>query len=92
VASEPIDRNGRSVKVGSKVRILGLSESFLRRLPDDEVEDVRSMIGEILEVYEIDDYGSPWVKKWWRLPEGKSFSHSLSLASSEMEVVDESTL
>ena len=50
------------------------------------------MIGEILEVYEIDDYGSPWVKKWWCLPEGKSFSHSLALASSEMEVVDEAAL
>ena len=92
MASAPIDRSGRLVKVGSKVRILGLSQSFLGRLPDDEIEDVRSMIGEILEVYEIDDYGSPWVMKWWHLPEGKSFSHSLALASSEMEVVDEAAL
>jgi hypothetical protein len=92
VASEPVDKSGRPVKVGSKVRILGLSESFLGRLPGDEVEDVRSMIGEILEVYEIDDYGSPWVKKWWRLPGGRSFSHSLALASSETEVVDEAAL
>ena len=84
MATEPVDKSGRPVKVGSKVRILALSESLLGRLPDDEVEDVRSMIGEILEVYEIDDYGSPWVEKWWRLPEGGSFSHSLALASSEM--------
>ncbi len=52
------DKYGRPVAVGSQVRILELSPSFLASLPPDEVDDVRSMIGEVFEIYEIDDYGS----------------------------------
>jgi hypothetical protein len=88
----PQDKHGRPVVVGSKVRVLQFSRSFIDTLPDDEAENVRSMVGEVFEVYEIDEYGSPWVQKVWHLPEGQSNSHSVALTSSEMELVDESAL
>ena len=69
--------------------MLGLSPSFLASLPENEIADVTSMIGEVFEVYEIDPYGHPWVCKGWTDSEGGSYySHSLALDSCEMEVVD----
>lgn len=86
----PKDRNGRDVTVGARVRILALSRSFLDSLPEDEKDDVKSMIGEVFEVYEIDEYGSPWVGKGWSLDDGERYKgHHIALESSEMEVVDE---
>lgn len=86
----PIDKYGRPVSVGARVRLLELSPCFLESLPDDEIEDVRSMIGEIFEVYEIDEHGSVWVEKGWNYPdEGQYMGHSLALDANEMELVDE---
>ena len=88
-APPPKDRNGRSVAVGTRVRIVALSESFLSSLPDDELADVKSMIGEVFEVYEIDEYGSPWVGKGWEtVAEGDYRGHHVALDSWEMEVAD----
>ena len=81
------DRHGAVVEVGTRVRILKIRPSVLAPLPADEVVRARSMQGEVFEVYEIDKWRGVWVTKWWHLADGKSFSHSLSLASEEMEVV-----
>ena len=87
------DHNGREVRVGTRVRIIALSESLLSSLPEDEVDDVRSMIGEVFEVTEIGPYGHAWVGKGWMNDEGDKYcGHSLALASEEMEVVDERAL
>ena len=76
--------------VGARVRVVSLSESFLKSLPDDERDDVMSMIGEVFEVYEIDEYGSPWVGKGWNSQNGENYrGHHLALEPAEMEVVDE---
>jgi hypothetical protein len=72
------DTNGNIVQVGTRVRVLSLSGKWLDELPTDEKDDVLSMIGEVFEVEEIDEYGQPWVRKR---------SHSVALASDEMEVV-----
>ena len=40
-----------------------------------------------LEVYEVDEYGAAWVKKWWREDDDRTYSHSLALASTEMRLV-----
>ena len=47
----------------------------------------RSMQGEILEVYEVDEWGGAWVTQWWGARGGKAQSHSLALRPEEMEVV-----
>jgi hypothetical protein len=85
----PKDRNGRNVTVGSRVRVVSLSQSFLDSLPENERVDVESMIGEVFEVHEIDTYGSPWVGKGWNSGEGEYKGHSVALDSEEMEVADE---
>jgi hypothetical protein len=45
------------------------------------------MRGEVLEVYEVDEWGSAWVEKTWRAPDGTSTTHSLGLGPENMEVV-----
>ena len=89
MANEPKDKNGRTVSIGSRVRILSLSGDWFDNLPEDEVLDVQSMIGDVFEIEEIDEYGSPWVRKsWLNEKEGSCKSHSIALAQDEMELVD----
>ena len=86
----PKDRNGREVVVGARVRVISLSQSFIDSLPDDEKDDVKSMIGEVFEVYEIDEYGSPWIGKGWNSEDGETYTgHHVALEPAEMEVVGE---
>ncbi len=90
---QPKDKQGRPVAIGARVRLLELSDRFLESLPADELEDVRSMIGMIFEVEEIDEYGQPWVcKSWPNEKEGTCHSHSIALESNEMELVDDKAL
>lgn len=87
---ESKDKHGQPVKVGSKVRLVELSPTFLDSLPQDEIDDVRSMIGDVLEVYEIDDYGCAWVEKGWHYTDqGQYMGHSIGLDFHEMELIDE---
>jgi hypothetical protein len=89
----PTDRNGNAVGVGTRVRLLSLSGQWLNDLPHDERDRVLSMIGEVFEVEEIDEYGQPWVRKSWpNEEEGTCQSHSIALNADEMEVVNEEAL
>ena len=75
----PKDRNGNVVRVGDRVRLVCLLPgNWLEELPHEEKRDVMSMIGEVFVVEEIDELGSPWIRK---------LSHSIALASDEMELV-----
>ena len=89
--SPPFDNSGKVVAVGARVRLLCLSGRWLEELPAEEKQDVLSMIGEIFEVEEIDEYGHPWIRKSWpNEEEGTCNSHSIALESCEMELADES--
>lgn len=84
----PKDKHGNIIRVGSRVRLLCLSGSWLTDLPMDEKNDVLSMIGEEFDVEEIDEYGHPWVRKSWpNDAEGTCHSHSIALDADEMELV-----
>jgi hypothetical protein len=50
---EPRDINGLVVAVGSRVRLLSLSGAWVKELPDDERQDVLSMIGEVLRLKKL---------------------------------------
>jgi hypothetical protein len=79
--------------VGARVRLLSLSGKWLDELPAEEKLDVLSMIGDVFEIEEIDEYGQPWVRKAWpNEAEGTCHSHSIALASHEMELVLDQTL
>jgi hypothetical protein len=86
--SKPRDRFGKVVAVGDHVRVVKVTQNTLEGLPLDEQERVRSMVGEVFEIQEIDRWGYPWVEKWWDDGAGYKNSHSLSLDSDEMERVD----
>ncbi|UCF74685.1 MAG: hypothetical protein JSU71_10450 [Betaproteobacteria bacterium] len=85
--TEVRDINGAAVRVGTRVRVLRISDSVLSQLPESEAEAARAMEGEVLEVYEIDDWGGAWVEKTLQARDGTSVSHSLGLGPTQMEVV-----
>jgi len=82
----PTDRHGPPVNVGTRVRVLEIQPSLNRDLPPEEWQDPQSMVGEVFEVYEIDEYGSAWVEKVGDEGE-RHHSHSLALDPHELEVV-----
>jgi len=59
----PLDKNGDEVKVGSWVKGLKIDPSVTEGLSYEEAKDVNSMLNEIFQVYEIDEYGGAWVEK-----------------------------
>lgn len=85
----PIDRNGKRVFPGARVRVVELSGRWFDELLPDEKSDVSSMIGEIFEIVEIDEFGHPWVRKSWvGVADGTYREHWVALESQEMEIVD----
>ena len=60
------DHKGVPVKVGTKVKLLSLPESLLYEIPKEEVMRLKTMIGEIFQVYEIDKWGGVWVEKYFK--------------------------
>jgi hypothetical protein len=84
---ESKDVHGTPVRVGTRVRVLKISDSVLAALSKSEADTVRSMEGEVFEVLEIDEWGGAWVEKWWRAADGTSYSHALGLGPQQMEVV-----
>lgn len=81
------DKNGVLVQEGSWVKVLAINPSVIARLNSEDALYVDSMKGEVLEVYEVDESGSAWVKKWWELEDGATFCHSLALAPNDMEAM-----
>ena len=87
--NSPCDRNGNPVGIGTRVKLLSISESLLEKLPDDEVEELKTMIGKNFEVYEIDEWGGVWVQQEYKGPtENHVGSHHLNLEPHEMEVIE----
>jgi len=76
---ETVDSRGRPVVVGSLVRIVDLDLELFDYLEPDELEDLRSMIGDQLEVEEVSPSGYVSVTKWFDRGQGRSESHTLSL-------------
>ena len=85
--NEAQDIHGATVHVGMQVRVLKIRESVLSQLPESEAEAARAMEGDVLEVYEIDEWGGAWVEKSWPDDDGRMVSHSLGLGPEQMEVV-----
>ena len=79
---EAKDRSGRPVRVGSRVRIVALSPEFIESLPAEERAQVSEMVGEVLEVDEIDKFGRAWVTKTWDRGDGTFDGHGLALSPS----------
>ncbi len=80
------DRLGRTVEVGMMVRVLQLHPSIQNGLGSGELERVKTMVGDVLRVADIDEYGGVWVEKWWDDGLHHHVSHSLALRPDEIEL------
>ena len=87
MSQELLDKNGRVVTVGTRVRVLSIP-ALDPEMERSEVDRVNSMLGEEFEVYEVDAYGRAWVEKWWYIGTDISTSHSLGLESNDMERIN----
>lgn len=70
------------------MRVIHLDDAIIKALPEEERLDVRSMLNDVLKVYDIDEYNQVWVEKTWDRGDGKIESHSLGLSSQEIELVE----
>jgi hypothetical protein len=82
-----VDRLGRPVAVGTRVRVLKVTPSLKERLPEDEWQELTTIVGQVFEVCEVDEYGFAWVEKWFESEAEGRYCHALALEASEMEVV-----
>ena len=83
----PVDRLGNPVAVGTRVRVLQITPSLKDRLPANEWQELETMVGQVFEVCQLDEYGWAWVEKWFESDADGRFCHRLALAADEMEVV-----
>jgi hypothetical protein len=81
------DRLGRSVEQGDRVRLLAIRPSILKRLAGNEHADVSSMLGQILEVFDVYDDGLVWVSLTWQRSDGTSEVHSIAVDPESIELV-----
>jgi hypothetical protein len=86
-AKRTLDCRGRTVEIGMRVRVLELHPGVQEGLTEVEWERLQSIVGDVLEVLDIDDYGNAWVEKYWDGGPKEHFSHSIALAASEIEIV-----
>jgi len=80
------DKNGIEVKVNSYVTVVSLNSDDFAYLGDKELSEVMSIVGETLQVNEIDEYAQAWITKERWLSENDVMSHSVALSSNEMEI------
>ena len=53
-----IDGHGRPEAVGTRVRVRELAESLKQGVPADEWQELETIVGEVFEVYGIDECGA----------------------------------
>lgn len=82
-----VDRNGKTVEIGSFVRLLNFNSRFLERLPEDEKIKLNSMLNDILEVYNIEEGRIISVMKTWDYGNGHTESHALGVSSDDIEFI-----
>ena len=82
-----IDKNGDKVFVGDIVKVLEIDENITKDLEKDELDRVSSMLGEELQVNEIDKFGCAWVLKWFRIGHDDTQAHDIALEPNQMELV-----
>ena len=81
------DRLGQAVKAGDLVRLLAIRPSILKRLAGPEQDDVSSMLGQTLKVFDVYEGGLVWVSLIWRRDDGSSEVHAIAVDPEQIELV-----
>lgn len=84
------DRNGALVGTGDRVRLLAIRPSILARLAGPERADISSMLGQVLEVFDVYEGGHVWVSLSWPRGDGLTESHSIAVDPEAIELVAKS--
>lgn len=83
-----IDKHGQTVERGDFVRLLTIRPSILKRLTGSELTDVSSMLGQIIEVFDVYDDGLVWVSLSWPRENGTTEIHSIAVDPEAIELVE----
>jgi len=81
------DRNGTAVTVGDQVRLFAIRPSILKRLAGSEHTDVSSMLGQVLQVFDVYEDGQVWVSLAWPRGNGQTELHAIAVDSQAIELV-----
>ncbi len=71
---------------GSFVKVLSLDPKDFEHLDETELAEVMTMVGDTLEVYEIDEYNQAWVRKEWWISEDEMRGLGIGLSGHEFEL------
>lgn len=81
------DRLGIIVKEGDHIRLSSINWEGIKDLSIDEQRDLKTMVGKVFLIDEIDTDGRAWITEWLDIDNNKKRSHSLALTSNEFEKV-----
>jgi len=79
-----IDKHGNRVNPGDQIRVLAVDERILSSLPNDEVQELKSFIGEVFTILHINSDNSVLVEKEWRSGE-EIMGHGLAVFPEQFE-------
>ncbi|MCW8880643.1 MAG: D-2-hydroxyacid dehydrogenase [Kangiellaceae bacterium] len=75
-----LDAHRNSVKIGDKIKVVSIDERILEHLPEDELKDLKSFIGEVFVVEDINSDGSMVVTKSWQIEDEQHImGHSVAI-------------
>lgn len=74
---------------GSRVRVLKISAWLEREIPADEFARLQSLVGQVLPISEIDEWGAAWIEAEFPHSPGHIHTHDLALDPDEMELVED---
>jgi hypothetical protein len=76
------------LKEGDRVRILRVPDELIRGLSEEAQHALKSCEGEVMAIYEIDEYGFTWVEKPVLEKEDRYESHSFSMKPEDLLKVE----
>lgn len=67
-----VDSQGCQIEIGAEAKILTIPEWLTHDLPSEEVAELNAVVGKIMKVLEVDEYGYVWfgtdnVGRWFCL-------------------------
>jgi len=82
------DKHGKIIEVGDFVRVVNIDRTMRASLQAEEKVKIKSMLNEVFQVYEIDEYEQAWIEKQWEKNSENLESHSLGLISENCVLVE----
>jgi hypothetical protein len=86
IPTSVLDKNGRSVSVGTRIKILSLTQGDFAHLTSGEFSKLAErFVGKVFEVDEIDKHGQAWVTHMEEVSGDHCNGESVALSAGEME-------